>query len=336
MEQLKQDINTAIKFLQVPYDVDNYHFAKYCTAFIFGCENQKGINDVVNYKNKDVCTVCGSGDQYLGSIYYRAKSVTLYDINRFQKYIAYLKIVSIMQLSYQEFEKFFMPLKKDKIKNTFWKNSIMKKLLPYLPDDVAEFWAQISFAITKYGYGSFVLPTDCNNLYDVIYKGMLFYADEKEYYKLQYLLLKKGFPRFEEIDLLKFSQAFKNDSFDLIYLSNIIECLVAEHMGDFVSHMFFPNSMLVYAEENRIEHFYLQEVEKQIIGSLKDTGTVMVSYRPNSYLTDSSDYLFSNSSFEVNEIPAKVYLDLMKENYYPDKDLVLTYKHQKKGKFLGC
>ncbi len=34
----------------------------YSSCFLFGTENQEGINSVINYADKDVCTVASSGD----------------------------------------------------------------------------------------------------------------------------------------------------------------------------------------------------------------------------------------------------------------------------------
>lgn len=74
MEIVKQDIEAA-KRLMIYGKEHNGVFEKYDTSFLFGTENQEGINNIINYQGKDVFTIASSGEQYLGAKYYGAKKL---------------------------------------------------------------------------------------------------------------------------------------------------------------------------------------------------------------------------------------------------------------------
>ena len=107
LEQIKKDIEGARDLIMHP--PDRLFFDTYSNSFLFGTENQEEINKVFPYKDKKILTPASSGDSYLGAVYYEAHDVDLFDINRLTKPITYLKIASILTLSYEEFLHFFIP-----------------------------------------------------------------------------------------------------------------------------------------------------------------------------------------------------------------------------------
>ncbi len=64
------------------------------------------MGDVVK-EGDSTLSVLSSGDFCLDSIYHGAKNITLFDINKFQYYMAMLKIKGIQALGYDEFFSFF-------------------------------------------------------------------------------------------------------------------------------------------------------------------------------------------------------------------------------------
>ena len=180
------------------------------------------------------------------------------------------------------------------------------------------------FLAKKHDYGYFIVPTHYHAYQDNVFKGMPFYAKEEEYYKLQSLLRKRGYPKFIESDLLQISSAL-TDSYDLIYLSNIIECLVFHELQQY--------SYGNYTFENFVERDFITIILKEILPHLKEEGTILLDYRANMWKEDASDFLFNNPCFEVFEIPAKfpaIYSDF-KDG---ETDLVLTYKPSKTNNIL--
>lgn len=298
MEQVTKDVDGAIALLREPFN-DTFAYKTYNPSFLFTTENQEEIAQIVDYKDKDVLTVAASGDQYLASIYYGANEVKIFDINRLTKYITYLKIASIMALSYEEFMNFFVPITKNlELNHNFWNINNFKKVIPFLPKNEAYFWENIIYLFKKNDYGSFVLPEFSYNIIQVVKTGMPFYMNEKEYYILKKLLFEKGFPEFRELDLTQVAQTnFGEEKFDFIYVSNILECLVYNRLEKLGCD--------AYAFEDYIEQEMVIAIIPYLEKIIKDKGTILLGYRSNKDLRDCLDWIFSRSIFKSFEIPTK-------------------------------
>lgn len=316
MQAINKDIKETISLINQPFH-ESYYYSQYGTCFIYGSENQQGINDVINYKDKDVITVASSGDQYLGAVYYGAKNVDIYDINKLTRYISFLKIAAIKTLSFKDFQDFFMPLNIDyKIKKTFWNLKTLKRLLPHLPNEVGYFWENIMYEFNKKGYGNFVFPQSYCNKPEMIQTGMPFYINEEDYYKLQSLLRQRQYPTFKNCDVFDLAKAF-NGKYDIVYLSNIIETIVASEVRS------YPFSS--FGTEDRIESELLEKAENKIYKMCRENGTIMLSYRANNTIDNSTDLLYNCVLFEPTEIPCKNINNPEAENI-GKTDIVLTYK----------
>lgn len=292
---------------------------------MFGTENQEGINSVISYKNKDIATVASSGDQYLGAVYYGGKTVDIFDINRMTYFVTCLKIAAIMVLDYVEFLNFFTPFNMlGFVKESFWNLKTLKRLIPYMPSDVATFWDVVMYESKSGDFGDLIPLQDDKYTLDCIRKGMPFYQSEEEYYKLQKLLRSRDFPKFFEADVQNLKDVLTS-SYDILYLSNVLECLVAYECDK--EYYPFMSSSFYMEQENRNEKKMAKSVIEAVIPLLNKNGTILLSYRPN-VRDNQSDWLYYNEYFNVHEVPSK----------FPPKndgwknentDLVLTYKPKK-------
>lgn len=320
MEFIEEDIEAASYFANG--GGENVIFDTYSTPFLFSTENLEEISKFVSYENKDVLTIASSGDQYLSSIYNGASNVDIYDINRFTCYITYLKVAAILTLTYEEFLAFFVPAA-DFVNEDFWNLRLLKKVLPALPSDVGNFWERIIFQCKKSGYGNFVCPNSFFSKRENMMTGMPFYYNEKDYYKMQNILRSRinKFPNFIETDLLKIGENVKA-TYDVIYLSNVVENIVRGEIEGYYGYV--PRYL-----EDEIERDIVSEVLEQVIQlTRKKSKTLCIlSYRPNTDLEISSDWLYNNNLFEVNKISSKYYSDER-----PNSDLVLTYSLSRKDK----
>lgn len=309
MECTEEDILTAIDFIHGAGE--DIIFDTYCTPFLFGTENQEGISEIISYEDKDVITIASSGDQYISSVYYGANKVDVYDINRFTCYITYLKIAAFLTLSYEEFISFFMPAR-DYVNEMFWDLRVLKKVLVALPSKFGHFWEKVIYECKRSGFGNFVTPNGFHVKKECILSGMPFYYSEEEYYIAQLLLRINKYPNFIESDLINLGDNVK-ETYDVIYLSNIIENLVRVQFNGYV-----PDYV-----ESETEKEVCQEVFDQICRlAHPDKETMcMVSYRANRDLGWSDDWLYNNDLFNVSSIESKYESD-----DYPNRDLVLTYK----------
>lgn len=327
MDNVKADIEAAVKLIRTNgNNMGNY--TKHSSTFLFGTESQEGINSVVDYKDKDVFTVASSGDQYVGSVYYGAKKTDIYDVNRLTYYLTILKVASIMVLDYEEFMAFLVPIHNDHncIEESFWNLRTLEKVIRFMPTDAAYFWDNIMYECKKSGFdGDFIVPKHQHAYRENVVKGMPFYANEKEYYKLQALLRKREFPKFYEADILSLSKIMCDD-YDVIYLSNIIECLVCIELS---GYPFSPG----YGAEDNAEEKYIFKIAKEVMPHLREDGVILFDYRPNNSKNSATDLLFRNDFFEVNEIESK-YPATDIYNRCEDTDLVLTYRPKKAGNIL--
>ncbi len=326
MKLVNEDISESINLIKTTDD-DFLGSVKYESPFLFSTESQEAVSTVLDYNNKDVLTVAASGDQYLGAMYYGAKKVDLFDINRFSYYIAYLKIAAVRSLSYQEFMKFFVPYSNNKLNKKFFDLRTLKKLLPLLPSDVGLFWDKVMYEVRKRGYGNFLVLDFCTNHLEVIKRGMPFYSNEEEYCRLQSILRKNGNPKFSEVDLLKLSDVIV-DKYDVVYLSNIIEVLVMEEI------MSYPWMMQSYGLEDRVEIEKLEVIGEHLFKVLKDDAIALMDYRTNAGLESSSDLLFNNDFFVATNVLNKIPSYLSNKQRPEEVDCVLTYKPSKTGKYL--
>lgn len=316
METVKEDINAAKRLMTYGKEHNGF-FEKHDSSFLFGTENQEGINNVINYQGKDVFTIASSGEQYLGARYYGAKKVDIYDINRLTKHITYLRIGSIITLDYDEFMRFTFPYTDGHQNPYFWNVVNIAKIIEILPADSAYFWANLLPLLAEHQYGDLICLGKGTNFKEHILKGMPFYANEEEYYKLKEILKKKGFPNFYELDISSFSESL-NMTYDIVYLSNIIKGLVCYIVQneDIYSPIF----------ENIVEQAETQRILKNLYPLLKKKGMFLVDYRPNCKKSDSTDFMFNNPYFKVDEISSKYFIDKEVKT-----DLVLTYSPKEKG-----
>lgn len=325
MDTVKEDIKVLEDFTTKKAG-NEVQFSKYCSSFLFTTENQEGINSIIDYKDKSVITVAASADQYVSAIYYGAKSCDMFDINKFTFYISCLKIAAIKGLSYEEFMKFMIPMSGDMRNIHFWDLRMFKKIMGYMPNDAAYFWENAIYLFRKNGYGNFICPGHKHSKKENVLRGMPFYANEEEFYKLKSMLSKKEFPKFYFRDVCNLSELVK-DEYDIVYLSNIIECMVCEEVSSYAP--------FYHVNEDSVELDKITMVSREVMKMLKSDGTLLMSYRPNTNLDYSRDLLYNNDYFEAKTVPCKI-LPTGNESYGRDldTDIVLTYRPSKKGNFL--
>ena len=78
--------------------------------------------------------------------------------------------------------------------------------------------------------------------------------------------------------------------------------------------------------ENIVEQAETQRILKNLYPLLKKKGMFLVDYRPNCKKSDSTDFMFNNPYFKVDEISSKYFIDKEVKT-----DLVLTYSPKEKG-----
>lgn len=179
------------------------------TSYSFTNENLTEYQNIIDFKNKNVLSVVGSGDQYFSSLLFGAKEIDLFDSNLTALYYFYLKFYSIMLLSYKEFLASFY-YSKNTQKN-------YSKVRDYLPDEVKAFFDEVLKNKKLYSllHKHFTLPIYTDNIDRTIP-----YLNSKRYYELKELLQNTLFPKIILQDLRDL-YASLDKTYDIMIFSNI-------------------------------------------------------------------------------------------------------------------
>lgn len=292
----KDEINYALKRTKQIIEFNGYQsYSDY--SFICGSsnENHEEIAKILEYKNKSLLTVAGSGEQYLSAKYSGAKNVTLYDINNLSKLYVYLKIGAIKKLNYDDFINFLVPMDNQK----YMSLNTLLKISDYLPEYVSEYWYNV---LKQYGYHSLekliLYPTDYNKD-DYFTRGAPYYKKEN-YSELKQLIQNESYPEFIPTSIYNITTQIPSKKFDVIDTSNIIECILSDSWN-----------LDCYSEDTMIK--WIKFVEKELTKLLNKNGQIIVDYEPSIF----SKELIEHNSFKKYEIESKK----------KEKSLVLVYKN---------
>ena len=243
------DTKKTIYCLDEDYDNASKVPSKLRRGYFSTNENLKYIKSF-DIKDKDVLTICGSGDHAFMSLINGAKRVDTFDTNPLQYYILELKRAAILGLSKEDYLKFFPiygsnPEERYNIK-------YYKLIRDYLHEESKLFWDKI--------YST--------NNYDKLYLLELFsYSLELgSNYTLEYDLLKRRLLedsiKFYYTDIYHISNCVNPNTYKLIMLSNVFD------------HIY------QHKEYNEIE--YLNLIEKEYIPLLTNDGSCVFHYQLSS------------------------------------------------------
>ncbi|MBQ6324000.1 MAG: DUF3419 family protein [Bacilli bacterium] len=228
MTQLKKDALTALEIL----NEENYDWpVEYSKVFANTNEQLSAYFKMFPIYGEKVLTVAASGDHLLQAVSNGAKSVDVFDNNRFTFYIVRLKIAALKVLSHEEFENFFS------INNGadyFFSPSIYEKIRDYLDFEGRVFWDSV------YQYGNI------KHIFRLVFGpqrhdlGKDSYRDEDNYYAIR-----------EVIDDVSIRYLYSNlfhlhkvldERYKVIFLSNIYDWISRERKDYFKRYVLFELS----------------------------------------------------------------------------------------------
>ena len=234
---------------------DNY----FCWLYPFTNENIAGYYSKMDFKDKNILTVTGSGDHALNAILLGAKEVECFDTNPLAKYYSELKIAAIKTLSLEEFILFFFNKNTFRIPKYYLNKDIYKKIRKELDGHFLDFWDYVFNKYTpKELYKSFLFTDDFLSLDALIYANL--YLQSENYEKLKVSLSNKKIS-YHDIRLEKLGDL--NKRFDIVVLSNIPAFLNRIYKKDFlknfkdlINKIKYPNSKIIisYLYCNLLEH----------------------------------------------------------------------------------
>lgn len=217
-------------------------------------ENIKRLNLFSNIKNKNLLTVCGSGDQALNAVLNGAKSVTLIDINRIALYHFELKCAAIKAFDYNTFVKFY------KMNLPYKMYLLINK---YLRKEINVFFTKL-YEFSNYSdLKPYIMEKPFRKMF---FKDYNDYASEFSYNKLKELISSFNFNLINSNATL----IDDNNKYDVVYLSNVFDYIHMDNdtnsVDDNLKNIIMANERLLLDNGKII--FYLFESQMNNLGSL--------------------------------------------------------------------
>lgn len=209
-------------------------------SFIYKKTNEK-LNEFIDLLlNKDkVLSVIGSGDQILNTLLTKPSKIDAFDISVFPKFFLKLKIASIKSLSRDEYIKFFFSTTETFL-DEYYDDLYFDKIRKELDVDAEDFWTYLFQYNDWYDiYNSTLFSSESVFEEQAIIQNK--YLDHNEYYKLRDILQNVQI-NYIESNLLDLKI---NDTYDLIYLSNILEYVKKSAYFDKIDELSVKNKGII-------------------------------------------------------------------------------------------
>ncbi len=209
-------------------------------SFIYKKTNEK-LNEFIDLLlNKDkVLSVIGSGDQILNTLLTKPSKIDAFDISAFPKFFLKLKIASIKSLSRDEYIKFFFSTTETFL-DEYYDDLYFDKIRKKLDDESEDFWTYLFQYNDWYDiYNSTLFSSESVFEEQAIIQNK--YLDNNEYYKLRDILQNVQI-NYIESNLLDLKI---NDTYDLIYLSNILEYVKKSAYFDKIDELSVKNKGII-------------------------------------------------------------------------------------------
>ena len=257
------DIKSAKDIISgIKHNKKNPIFHSNSAVYKFTNENVGGYYDLLKLNNKNMLTVCSSGDHILEAILRDANKVDCFDISIFTKYFMNLKLSAVLTLEYYDFVKYFFHSSNffDIFSETTY--SKIRKNLEKIDFNSSLFWDVI---YTNFdGYKIYSSKLFEHNTFDID-----IFANKKSSYlnKDNYYILKNKLEKYISINnKILFYQSnitdlhnILKDKYDIIILSNI------------------SNYMNNIYKENAYYNFY-NLVINELDSCLNENGIIQAAY----------------------------------------------------------
>ena len=126
-------------------------FGEYSRLYLFTTENIKGYLKYFDLNGKNILTPTSSGDHAFESILKGARSVDMFDINKYSKYMVKLKIAAIKALERGEFLEYFLVKYNNHNNDYVFNKKTYKKIRKYLDNETKNFFDE-AYEIAKTGF----------------------------------------------------------------------------------------------------------------------------------------------------------------------------------------
>lgn len=233
--EILEDLNQALKMCKninsnnsinsvMDWAKGSNSFSKISQCYQFTNEQLDAYYSQIDLKDKDVLTVCGSGDQVICALLNGAKKVDTFDTNKLTYYYLFLKISAIKALDYIDFLELMNLYCRNSNRKEYYKN--IRDLIP--KEDIKMFWDEFfkenedlfpAFFLGGHNNKNFTHYEAVDNISLNENKSRILYLNEMEFQKAKTKLNNNNIS-FKNIDLLDVNTDF-NNKYDFINCSNI-------------------------------------------------------------------------------------------------------------------
>ena len=208
----------AQKIVRGNYINLNHQSTFHPQSFIYKKTNEQLYEFFDLLLNKDtILSVIGSGDQILNALLTKPSKVDAFDISVFPQYFLRLKIGAIKSISREDYIRFFFSPTKTNL-DEYYDDLYFEQIKNELDKETENFWTYLFQFNDWYEIYNSILFSSENVVEQEALKQNK-YLEETNYYQLRENLRKANI-HYIESNLLDLSI---EESYDLIYLSNIIE-----------------------------------------------------------------------------------------------------------------
>lgn len=248
--------------------IDIKNFNRLSRIYSFTTENIAGYFRFLDFTNKNVLTVAGSGDHVINAFYGGAKSVLGFDINYLALIFTELKLIALQELKYEEFLEFFLINNKDDIEKNInaldyltYKNRLKK----HLSQNAAKILDRLYQSFNNNGYdlrNSYIF----NNKYDnnnIKIKSNLYLRSKGDYNKAKDAIKGKEIillnSNYGDINLQHFTK------YDIMLMSNISDYIkdIYGSEVDYVEEYIKEIIQKFKSPTNKIVCVYLYDIENE-------------------------------------------------------------------------
>ena len=216
---LNRDIEEASNIIDNPFFYDGSDYSHHSKIFNLPTIHHRNLYQKMGSNWTKYLGVIGSFDPALNAISMGSKDITVFDINCFNVYYAYLKIAGILALTYEEYLEYFYATNLNKFCSEFY----FEKLKLNLPSDILKFWEYLYCIYdSEQIQNLFYTNIEAENEVEIIIKRSVIpsniFLEEKKFYHLKKVLTQIKF-KYHICDVREVPQIIKNEKFDIIYLS---------------------------------------------------------------------------------------------------------------------
>ncbi len=241
--------------------LDTENFSSISQIYSFTTENISGYFKCIDFENKNILTVAGSGDHIINAIYCGAKKVVGFDINYLALIFTELKLVALENLEYEEFLNYFLINEKSDInknRNALNYEIYVNKLEKDLSHKAKECMELLYKDFDNDGYA-----LRNSNIFNNKYDNNSLKINSNLYLKSEFEF-KKAKEKIKDKEIILINSSYQNIRLKELSNSNTYDIILMSNISDYIKNIY------------NVKTNYLEKYIVDIIYNFKKSNTKIV------------------------------------------------------------